>query len=94
MISGFVDPWEPLFMGLNIPKCFNEYQEHYGHVFETYYVCEYDNLKFVWKWWELRVSNFLEAWKLFFGNVGMAEFLAFLKWKLGKQICNFGKTTI
>ena len=34
VISGFVDPWEPLFVDLNIPNSFLKYTNISGHIFE------------------------------------------------------------
>ena len=41
MISGFLNPGEPVFMDLDIPKYFNEYRHNYGHVLKIiFYTCE------------------------------------------------------
>ena len=43
MIYWFVDPWEPLFMDLDIPNYFKKHKNNYGHIFENMI---YVNLKF------------------------------------------------
>ena len=40
MISGFLSPWEPLFMDLNISKYFKQYEKTYGNILTTYVFCE------------------------------------------------------
>ena len=41
MISGFLDPWEPVFMDVNIPKYFKRYKKSYGRIFEKCYFYKY-----------------------------------------------------
>ena len=36
MMSGFSDPWNPVFMDLNTPKYFKKSKKRYGNIFETY----------------------------------------------------------
>ena len=38
MISGFLDPWDPSFMDLNIPKDFKKYQENMGEPLEILFL--------------------------------------------------------
>ena len=43
LTSGFVDPWEPLFMDLNIPNYFKQYKKNVG----TFQECIiFENLEF------------------------------------------------
>ena len=45
MIYGFLSPWEPLSIDFNIQNDFKKYKNEYGHVFEKYYFCKFENLK-------------------------------------------------
>ena len=43
MISGFLDPWEPFFMDLNIPEYFSKYKQIWDPLLNLSYI----NLKFL-----------------------------------------------
>ena len=88
MICGFLDPWEPLFIDLNIQNT-SKIQEDYGNIFENIMFANMRIDKFesvgncVYHFWNFGISN-LKFW-----NLGVLNCLNFESLKI--EMLEFGE---
>ena len=76
-------PWDPLFIGINIPKCFKTYKKLLEKCVWKYLFCKSWNLKF-WESWKVHVS-WLNCWNCFSAIWKIENFKKWKIWKLKLQ---------